>query len=150
MNAMEATVNARATSQPSYRWWQYAAAGFSAVAGIIHVIVTPAHFEEWIGYGIFFLIAAAFQLLLAFVLVVAYPVRRGVLWAGILGNLAIIAMWVVTRTMGVPLGPMAGEIEGIGGLDLASKIAEVAAIVCLAQVMRMQSNTAASGDGSQA
>lgn len=59
---------------------------------------------------------------------------------GILGNLAIIAMWMVTRTIGVPLGPMRGEIEEIGALDLASKIAELAVILYLAVALRMQSD----------
>lgn len=127
--------------QSELNLWLYAAAGFSAMAGIIHITVTSEHFEEWIGYGVFFTVASAYQLLLALILTITQrPVRREILWVGILGNLAIIAMWMVTRTIGVPLGPMTGEIEEIGALDMASKIAELAVIVCLAVALRMQSD----------
>ena len=120
----------------SSRWLLYAAAGFSAVAGIIHAYFMPEHFEAWIGYGVFFLVATVGQVLLALVLLADLPPRRVVLWAGILGNAAIIALWVITRTLGVPMGPMVGEIEAVGVLDLTSKIAELAVIVCLAVLLR--------------
>ena len=31
------------------RLWQYAAAAFSAVAGVIHAYFMPEHFEAWVG-----------------------------------------------------------------------------------------------------
>ncbi|HMN62120.1 MAG TPA: hypothetical protein PJ988_17250, partial [Anaerolinea sp.] len=76
------------------------------------------------------------QLLLSHILAATRPVRREVLWAGILGNAAIIALWIVTRTLGIPLGPEAGMVEEIGALDLTSKIAELVVIVCLAVLLR--------------
>ena len=60
--------------------------------------------------------------------------------AGILGNAAIVVLWVITRTIGIPLGPMAGEIESIGVLDTTSKIAELATIICLVVLLRMKGN----------
>ncbi len=33
----------------------YAAAGLSVAAALLHFWVTPEHFEEWWGYGAFFL-----------------------------------------------------------------------------------------------
>jgi uncharacterized membrane protein YraQ (UPF0718 family) len=39
----------------------YPVAALSLIAGLIHVWVTPEHFEEWWGYGTFFLVAAAAQ-----------------------------------------------------------------------------------------
>ena len=41
----------------------YAAATLSLLAGLIHLWVTPEHFEEWWGYGAFFLVAGAAQIL---------------------------------------------------------------------------------------
>ena len=118
------------------RWLLYTAAGFSALAGIIHAYFMPEHFEEWIGYGLFFMVATVCQVLLALVLLAHTPPRRDVLWAGILGNAAIIGLWIVTRTVGIPVGPMSGEIEMVGVLDLTSKIAEMAVILCLAALLR--------------
>lgn len=117
--------------------WQYTAAGLSVVAGLLHLFVTPEHFEEWIGYGLFFFIAATSQLLFAFVIAAYTPPARETLWAGILGNTAIIVLWVITRTVGIPfVGPEAGEIEPIGLIDSLSKVAELALIVCLVTLLR--------------
>ena len=44
------------------RPWLVRAAGLSAGAGVIHLMVTPEHIDHWIGYGLFFLVAAAAQL----------------------------------------------------------------------------------------
>jgi len=59
----------------------YAAAELSLIAGLVHLWVAPEHFEEWWGYGSFFLVAAAAQLLYA-PLLLRSP-TRAVLHAGI-------------------------------------------------------------------
>lgn len=99
----------------------------------------PAHVEEWWVYGLFFFGAAAIQV--AYGLVLATQgiegwggwgaVRGRVYGAGILVTLAIIALWVVSRTVGVPVGPEAFEPEGIGVLDATSKLVEAALVACL-------------------
>jgi hypothetical protein len=134
----EITLIRKLFSQSAYNRCQFVAAGFSAVTGLIHAYYVPDHLEEWIGYGVFFIVASACQLRLALFLVeVRHSIRREILWAGILGNLAIITMWVVTRTIGVPIGPLEGEIVKIGVLDLTSVIAELAIIVCLVVLLRI-------------
>ncbi len=110
--------------------WLYSAAGLSALAGLLHLLVTPEHFEEWIGYGLFFLIAGLAQVFFAVVLL-RQPANRNLLLAGIAGNALIVGLWVVTRTLGIPLGPAAGEVEAIGAVDTVSKLAELALIGCL-------------------
>lgn len=121
--------------------WQYAAAALSALAGFIHILVAPDHFEEWIGYGLFFFIAATCQLLFAFIIAAYTPPAREVMWAGILGNAVIIALWAVTRTVGIPFfGPEAGEVEPVGVLDSISKLVELALIACLVIMLRSQSS----------
>ena len=127
------TDNAAPASAHAKRWL-YAAAGLSALAGVIHLLVTPEHFEEWSGYGLFFLIAGLAQLIYAPVLL-RQPANRSLLIAGIAGNALIIALWIVTRTLGIPLGPEAGEVEAIGVLDTLSKLAELALIGCLVALL---------------
>jgi hypothetical protein len=39
----------------------YTVAALSLIAGLIHLWVVPEHFEEWWGYGVFFLVAALAQ-----------------------------------------------------------------------------------------
>lgn len=123
-----------------YNRWLFTASVLSSVAGIIHAYYMPEHFEMWVGYGVFFLVVTVCQAGLALILLAFRPVPRMVLWAGILGNAAIIAMWIVARTIGVPFGPMAGEVEQIGALDLISKIAELGVIICLVDLPRMKTD----------
>jgi hypothetical protein len=54
-----------------------------------------------------------------------------VLLLGIAVNLAIAILWLVTRTTGTPLGPHAGDTEGVGIVDLACALAEVGVAVGL-------------------
>ncbi len=106
------------------------AATSSLVAALIHAWVMPEHFEEWWGYGAFFLASTVAQGVLPLVLV-RQP-RPWHLLAGIAGNLAIIALYVVTRTRGIPLaGPRMGEVEGVGPLDLAATAVEAGLILML-------------------
>lgn len=115
----------------------YAASALSLVAALIHLWVMPEHFGEWWGYGLFFLIAAVAQALFAAILVKA-PTET-VFRIGIVGNLAIIVLWIVTRTVGVPVfGPDAGQVEEIGQLDLISKLAEVFLVVLLGVLLRTE------------
>jgi len=102
----------------------YAAAALSLLAALIHLWATPEHFEEWWGYGAFFLVAALAQALYA-PLVLVRPTRM-VLLSGIAGNLGIVALYLLTRTVGIPLfGPGAGEVEGVGFVDLCATASEV-------------------------
>ncbi len=102
----------------------YAAASLSLVAALIHLWVMPEHFEEWWGYGAFFLVAALAQALYA-PLLLRWP-TRGVLLFGIAGNAAIASLYLLTRTVGIPLfGPEAGEVEGVGFVDVCATASEL-------------------------
>ena len=105
-------------------------AGLSLTAAIIHLWVTPEHFEEWWGYGAFFLVAAVAQMLYV-PLLLLWP-GRTVLLLGIAGNSAIVLLYLLTRVVGIPLfGPEAGEVEGVGTIDLCATISEAAIVVAL-------------------
>jgi MFS family permease len=108
----------------------YAAAALSLVAGLVHLWVAPEHFEEWWGYGAFFLVAAAAQVIYV-PLLLRWP-SRAVLLTGIAGNMAIVALYLLTRTTGIPLfGPEAGEVEGIGFADVCATTSELGISVAL-------------------
>lgn len=116
------------------------AAVLSALAGIIHLGAGPEHLAEWWAYGVFFFGAAAAQAAYALVLWTRgiegwggwLAVRTKVYAGGIVMTLAIIALWVVSRTVGVPVGPQRFEPEGIGWPDAASKLVEAALVAVLA------------------
>jgi MFS family permease len=108
----------------------YAAAALSLVAGLVHLWVMPEHFEKWWGYGAFFLLAAAAQVIYV-ALLLRWP-SRAVLLIGIAGNIAIVALYLLTRTTGIPLfGPEAGEVEGIGFADVCATTSELGISVAL-------------------
>jgi hypothetical protein len=116
----------------------YAAAALSLLAALIHLWVAPEHFEEWWGYGAFFLVAAAAQVLYA-PLVLLWPTRI-VLLLGIAGNLAIVVLYLLTRTVGIPVfGPGAGEVEGVGFIDLCATTSEVGIAVALGAALLRRS-----------
>ncbi len=112
----------------------YAAAALSLAAALTHLWVTPEHFGEWWGYGAFFLVAASAQGLYAPLLVRRHT--RTVLLAGIAGNLAIVLLYLLTRTVGIPFfGPEAGEVEGVGFVDVCATASELGIAVALGAVM---------------
>lgn len=95
----------------------------------LHGGVTGAHFTEWFGYGLFFLVATAAQFVWGGFLLLRFFETRAAqsdpfprvgnstlevpyYWAGVIGNLLIASLYGVTRTVGVPwFGPEAGEVE---------------------------------------
>ncbi|HEX2728595.1 MAG TPA: hypothetical protein VHM16_02505, partial [Rubrobacteraceae bacterium] len=113
----------------------YAAALFSMVAAVIHLWVTPEHFVEWWGYGAFMLAAAVCQGLYAAVLL-RWPDNGVILRAGIAGNLSIIALYTLTRVVGIPFGPHAGHTEALGSTDLICTASELGLVVALAILLR--------------
>ena len=120
----------------------------SLLAGSVHGLVTPAHFAEWWGYGLFFVFAATAQVLFGIALLTNavnandfgprwLAMKRALAAAGIVGNLLIMGVYVVTRTVGIPwFGPEAGEVEAVGPVDLVSKGLELALVVALALLWR--------------
>jgi hypothetical protein len=100
----------------------------------------PDHFAESLWYGSFFLVAAAGQL--AFVALVLLRPTRGIVRTGVIASLLVIALWLVTRTIGVPVGPDQGETEPYGLLDAISSAAE--ACTALFGVLALRAWTGAS------
>ncbi|MDT7571630.1 MAG: hypothetical protein QOE05_1804 [Actinomycetota bacterium] len=106
------------------------ASALSVGAAAIHAIVIPPHLTEALLYGVFFAALAVVQLGWA-VLVVVQP-KSWVLTAGAAANGAVVALWAVTRTAGIPLGVAAGQREGIGVLDTSCSLLELGVVACCA------------------
>jgi hypothetical protein len=98
-----------------------------AGAAGVHFVVMPEHFEEATIYGLFFLFAATSQLLYSAWLLVRPS--RSLLAVGAVGNIVIVGLWLVTRLVGIPLGPGAGTTEEFGGLDLLATGFELTVVI---------------------
>ena len=111
----------------------YAAAGLAFVAALIHLWATPEHFEEWWGFGTFFAAAAAGQGVFGVALL--HRVTQPLVLVGIWANVAIVVLYVATRTVGIPLGPHDRMLEDAGVPDMLVTIAEVGVIVALVALL---------------
>lgn len=113
------------------------------VSSFIHAAQIAEHFEEYWLYGAFFAVATCLQAIWA-VLVYREPLHRRVLVAGALGNAALIVVWAISRTVGVPIGPQGWHPEAVGVADVLSKLDELAAIVLISTVLARLRGTRAS------
>jgi hypothetical protein len=98
-----------------------------AAAGV-HAVVGPAHFSEGLPVGLFFAGCTALQL--AWCVAVSRRPSTLLLQIAIAGNLAILALWALTRTVGLP-GVLAGP-EPVGAPDLACGGWELVAVAACA------------------
>jgi hypothetical protein len=123
----------------------------SAGAAAIHFVVTFAHFQEYVLYGVFFLIISWAQLIWAAGLCwrpAHLWTSRGApqgtrlwqrlwLWLGIAGNALILAVYIASRTAGLPFGPDLHHAEPAGALDVMSCVLEFTLITgCAALLWR--------------
>jgi hypothetical protein len=111
-----------------------AAAGLSLLTAWVHLAYTASHWQDWWAYGLFFLATGAFQALCV-PAIVHRPRAAPVALAAIAGNLAIVGMYVLSRTAGVPLGPHTGVVEEAGAIDLGVTAAEIGIVVCLVTLL---------------
>jgi hypothetical protein len=128
----------------------YLAALLSLGVGLVHAMVTVEYWNEWWGYGAFFIVAALGQMAYGLLLFMqpwrydstggvnggGYRTARRVFVAGAVLNACIIALYIVTRTVGIPVfGPEAGHVEPVSALSLIVQIAELGLILCLTRVV---------------
>lgn len=111
----------------------YAAAGLSLATAMGHLWATPDHFLMWWGYGAFFL-AVSLASGLYGVALLRWPGRRLYL-AGIWANLAVLLVYLASRTWRVPFGPHAGTLEETGLADMATAVVGMALIIVLVTML---------------
>jgi hypothetical protein len=84
----------------------------SVATAVIHFAVAGEHFQEYWLFGVFMLVTAWLQLVWAIVAVVR-PSRL-LLWAGAVLNSGVVALYIVTRTVGDVVGPTPHAVEPFG------------------------------------
>lgn len=94
------------------KWLYYSAAGTTAIAGILHLILAPNMLNFNPSSAILFFVGGAAQLFWA----VPMIRRWGRLWygIGIGGTLVFIAIWIITRIDGNPITGRGGMTNEMG------------------------------------
>lgn len=87
------------------------------------------HLQEWAFAGVSFLLMAVAQSALAFAVLI-FPGRPTyMLTIGL--SLAIVSMWALSRTVGVPIGPEAGVREPVGVPDVMTTMFEILTVLAV-------------------
>ena len=108
-------------------------AAFSVGAAAIHFAVVFEHFADYTLYGVFFLVISWAQVIWPAILL--WRPSRLWLWLGIIGNAAVIEVYVASRTSGLPFGPDQHHVESVGALDLVSCVLEFGLITGCAALL---------------
>ncbi len=103
------------------------------IAAVIHALVIPEHFREFAPYGWFFTVLCAAQLLVAFA-ILKHPDDRTVGYV-VLASVCIVALWLVSRTTGLPTGPEPWQPKSYGVAEVVASCAEsITALGCLMEL----------------
>ncbi|QHK20990.1 hypothetical protein GU243_16155 [Pseudarthrobacter psychrotolerans] len=100
----------------------------------IHAAVVPEHLSEWAAAGAFFIILTAAQLALG---LLSLGRRHGtMLLAAAAVSIVPLALWIYSRTTGLPFGPAAGVPEPAGLPDWAAGVLELTSLVAAVVLLR--------------
>jgi hypothetical protein len=110
-------------------------AWLSITAGLIHAVATVDHFGHWWAYGVFFMALTYGQVLWGVALLRGRAADRALL-VGALANGAIVAVWLFSRTVGVPIGPDGGGVETVGTMDVSVTLVQLVLIAYVAAIVR--------------
>jgi hypothetical protein len=131
------------------------AATLCLVAALIHLWVAPEHFSHWWLYGAFFVGCSFSQGLLAILILrldlsaasstttaSGLLLRRVVGVCGIMGNLSIVALYVIVYTWGLPFSqtwvvfdPSAAHLQNAEALGISATASEVGVVILLAMML---------------
>ena len=106
------------------------AAGLAFACALIHLQAAIDHFDETALYGAAFVAVAVAQA--GWGVLAVWSPGRLVPVAGMLLNLAVLAAWVASRTVGLPVGPDAAGPEAAGLLDVVATLNEIAMVALMA------------------
>lgn len=109
-------------------------AGLSLAAGVIHAIATVDHFSHYWVYGVLFMVVTYGQVLGGIALWRNRASARA-LTIGAYANLAVVAAWFLSRTLGIPFGRYAFDAEPVGVADTVATIDELLIVAYVAVIL---------------
>jgi hypothetical protein len=108
----------------------YAAAGTTAIAGILHLLLVPNIIGFNVNSAIFFLVSGIAQIFWVLPMVK----RWGKMWyyLGIAGTIILIIMWAITR---MPGNPITGRGGPISDMAIAIEVFQIAYVIITAIII---------------
>lgn len=100
-----------------------------ALAGLVHMMLTPEHMMQALGVGLFFLAMGSAQV--AWAVVRLRHTGRVLDDAGILLAASSMAVYLLSRTIG---DPFSGDPEGLEFFGIYTQVLQAAAVACLLAV----------------
>jgi hypothetical protein len=122
------------TVGPRSRWTDAAALGL-LVAGVCHVFAALDHLGHGVLFAAFFLVVGLTQLVVGSGL---RRVRPAVAAAALAGTVALLVLYVVSRTVALDLGPHSDRPEDPDVLGTAVVICELVAVTALPTLLPLR------------
>lgn len=117
--------------QPHLGWL---VAGLSAAAGVIHFAMIPAHSGDGLTDPIGFAVVGWFQLIVAG-LILADRGGRRVYQVALAGNLVVLALYLWSRTAGLPVGSHSGVAEDFGTIDVTASLCALGVVLLSTHIL---------------
>ncbi len=114
----------------------------SAAAGLIHAKAAIDHAPHYWLFGAFFGVLAYAQVFWALLLYRRPDERRWQMPVAV-ASLAVVGLWLVSRTVGLPIGPWAGRPEPLAITDLTATVIELLLAGLIVAMLRPQGRVAA-------
>lgn len=108
-------------------------AGIVVTSGLIHIGAAVDHFRQFPLYTLVFALLACTQFAWA-AMILRRPSDR-VLLLGCAFTVGVIALWIASRTTGVPIAPRAWVPERVGAADLIETIGESVTVIAVLVVI---------------
>ena len=112
----------------------WAVAGLSAAAGGIHLAMVPSHAGDSLLDPVGFAAVGWFQLVVAAVILLGRD-GRNLYRAAVVGNLAVIGLWLWSRTTGLPFGSHSGVAEDVTMVDGVATALQVGVVLLSARIL---------------
>ncbi|MCS7222768.1 MAG: copper chaperone PCu(A)C [Anaerolineae bacterium] len=101
-----------------------------ALAGVIHLVITPFHYDHAPAHGIFFAVAGIAEILWALAFWRRPSLRSYYIGLAVAGGLVVL--WGITRALPAPFGHGPEPIEALGVVCKLSELIGLSALIMLA------------------
>jgi len=123
----------------------YVACGVTWGSGLVHLVAAVDHYGESRLFAALFVLSAVLQLVAGYA-ICRRPSPR-VFAASIVLSLGIAAVWLASRTVGLPIGPEHWQPEEIGALDVICTADELVLVPLIAAHLGRLPRVLATGTG---